>query len=144
MISLFFNRKIGFRPPSRNIYENRSSALFPLIFSFRDRKSGFWMTVLIDFLWYSMFFNWLALIFNYFQMIFNWFVVDVQLFFWWFSLTFNWSSMISDDFQLLYHFSLEKLDSNRLPETYMKIAPATYSRSFFRSGTANRAFGWLF
>ena len=104
MISLFFNRKIGFRPPSRNIYEKRSSALFPLIFSFRRRKSGFWMAVFIDFRWFSVFFNRFAMIFIDFQWFcndFQWICNDFAMIFIDFAMIFNdflWFLMIFTDF----------------------------------------------
>ena len=148
MILLFFIQKIGFQPPSGNIYGNRSSALFPLFFSFRRRKSGFWMAV---FYWFSEFFqfvcnefHWLSPIFNVFAMIlddFCWFYMISDVFqlvcndVHWFSLMFNafqcffsmifkyfrWFSMFFSDFNwfsIILLCSFEKSDSNRLPETY--------------------------
>ena len=186
MIFLFLIRKIGFQPRSRNIYENHSSAQFPLIFSFRDRKSGFWMSTLLFFMCLVVFFNrfaiiffdfskeigfwdgffyWISVIFVVLQSIyidFYWFFNDFQPILVDFSIIFigytNWFSMlfidfsmifvgfqsIFDDFQLFSYLSFEKSDSNCLPETYMKIVPAPYSRSSFRSGTGIRVFGWLF
>ena len=103
MILLFFIRKIGFQPPSRNIYENRSSALFRPVNLFVPKQDVGFLDCCFN--QFSGFFDVFRLICkefqcfsNYFQSIFQWFSCECR----WFSCIFNQSSMISNNFRRVY------------------------------------------